>query len=43
MGWYNKLNVKHLEKVAWHSTRWWHWCLPENEKIGVEPIFIDKM
>ena len=17
--------------VAWHPTRWWDWCLPENE------------
>ena len=28
--------------VAWHSTKWWDWCLSEDEKIGIEPIFTDK-
>ena len=27
---------------AWHSTRWEDWCMPEDEKKGIEPIFTDK-
>ena len=29
--------------VAWHPTRWWGWCMEEDEKKGIEPIFIDKV
>ena len=29
--------------VAWHPARWWDWCLSEDEKKGVEPIFTDKV
>ena len=41
LAWHNKFeNCKALKKeiskelmtVAWHSTRWWDWCLPEDEK-----------
>ena len=28
--------------VAWHSTRCWDWCLPEDEEREIEPIFIDE-
>ena len=28
--------------VAWHATRWWDWCLLEDEKKEIEPIFTDK-
>ena len=28
-------------RVAWHPERWWDWCLPEDEKKVVEPIFTD--
>ena len=31
--------------VAWHPTRWWDWCLPENEnnkKKEIDPIFTYK-
>ena len=28
--------------VAWHPTRCWDWCLPENKNKGIEPIFTDK-
>ena len=41
-------NVKHLKKykqimsVTWHPTRWWDWCLPKDEKKGIEPTFTDK-
>ena len=23
---------KELMRVAWHSSRWWNWCVPEDEK-----------
>ena len=25
--------------VAWHSTRWWDWCVSEAEKKGKKNIF----
>ena len=28
--------------VAWHPRRWWDWCMPEDEKKGIEPIFTNK-
>ena len=31
-----------LMPVAWLSTRWWDWCMPEDEKKEIEPIFTDK-
>ena len=34
--------TKELMLVAWHPTRWWDWCLPEDEKKEAEPIFTDK-
>ena len=24
--------------VAWYPSRWWNWCLLEDEKKGIEPI-----
>ena len=38
-----KKTCKELKTVAWHSTRWWKWCLPEDEKKGKELIFTDKV
>ena len=29
--------------VAWHPTKWWNWCLPEDEKKGIEQVFTDKV
>ena len=29
--------------VAWNPTTWWDWCLPEDEKKRMEPIFADKV
>ena len=32
----NLNNAKHIRKeimpVAWHTTRWWDWCMPQDEK-----------
>ena len=33
---------KELKPAAWHS-RWWGWCLSEDEKKGTEPIFYCKV
>ena len=40
---YKKDLSKELMFVAWHPTRWQNWCLPENEKKGIGPIFADKV
>ena len=29
-------------KLVRSPTRWWDWCMSENEKKGIELIFIDK-
>ena len=29
---------KELKPAAWHATRWWDWCLAEDEKKRVEAI-----
>ena len=28
--------------VAWHVTRWWNWCLSEDEQKEIELIFTDE-
>ena len=33
---------KELKPAAGHATRWWDWCLAEDEKKRVEAIFIGK-
>ena len=33
---------KTLMHVAWHHTRWWHWCKPEDKKKETEPPFIQE-
>ena len=37
-----KINEE-LMPVVWHPTRQWYWCLPENEKKKIKPIFTDKV
>ena len=27
--------------VAWHPNRWWGWCVSEDEKKEIEPIFTE--
>lgn len=29
--------------APWYTTRWWDWCLPENEKPITKKIFNDKL
>ena len=31
-----------LMPVAWHPARSWDWCLPEDKKKGIQPIFAKK-
>ena len=28
--------------VAWHSDRWWDWCMSEDEKKEIDPMFIEE-
>ena len=28
--------------VAWYPTRWWDWCIPEDEKKVIESMYTDK-
>ena len=28
--------------AAWHPTRWWDWCLSEDEKKEIEPFLLMK-
>ena len=29
--------------VVWYANRWWGWCLSEDEKKEVDPIFIEEL
>ena len=29
--------------IAWHPTEWWGWCLSEDEKKELDPMFPDKV
>ena len=33
---------KELTTLAWNSTGWLDWCMPENERKEIEPSFTDK-
>ena len=28
--------------VAWYATRWWHWCISEDEKKEIELFLTDE-
>ena len=32
-----------LRLVAWHPNRWWDWCLLEDEKKEIDPMFIEEL
>ena len=32
-----------LMPVAWHQIRWWDWCMSENEKKEIDPMFIEEL
>ena len=29
--------------VAWHPSRWWDWCMSEDEKKKIDPMFIEEL
>ena len=29
--------------VAWHPNRWWDWCLSEDDKKEVDPVFMEEL
>ena len=45
----NLKNAKHLKQkiseelmpIAWNPKRWWNFCISEDEKKEIEPIFIE--
>ena len=32
-----------LMLVAWHSNRWWDWCMSEEKKKEIDPMFIEEL
>ena len=32
-----------LMAVAWHPDRWWVWCMSEDEKKEIDPMFIEEL
>ena len=47
--WYNgyrkrkaqKAKIKYeLMPIAWQSSRWWDWCVPNDEKQETEKLFL---
>ena len=30
-----------LMQIAWHPSRWWNFCMPEDEKKEKEPLFTE--
>ena len=28
-----------LLPIAWHPSRWWHWCVPNDEKKETEKLW----
>ena len=47
----NLKNAKHLKKdiseelmlVAWYPNKWWDWCISEDEKKKIDPMFIEEI
>ena len=37
-----KLNEE-LMSAVWHPTRWWDWCVSEDEKMKIDPTFIKEL
>ena len=32
-----------LMSAVWHPTRWWDWCVSEDEKMKIDPIFMKEL
>ena len=37
----NKKISEELMLIAWHPKRWWNFCMSEDEKKEIEPIFTE--
>ena len=29
--------------AVWHLNRWWDWCMSEDEKKEIDPMFIEEL
>ena len=38
-----KIISEELMPIAWHFNIQWDWCMSENEKIEIDPIFMEKL
>ena len=39
-----KASIKEeLIPIAWPPSRWWNWCIPEDEKKETEQFFFDHL
>ena len=32
-----------LMTIVWHTNRWWDWCVSEEEKKEIDPLFIEEL
>ena len=39
---YKKDISKELMPVAWGPTRWWGWCVSEDERKKIKPLLFDE-
>ena len=37
-----KKDSKEVMPVPWHLSKWWDWCMSEDEKKEIEPFLIDE-
>ena len=38
-----KMLNEELMPVAWHPSTWWDWCVSEDEKKEIDPMFIEEL
>ena len=47
LGTLNLKNAKHMNEelmlIVWHSNRWWDFCMSEDEKKRIDPMFIQEL
>ena len=41
--WHKKRKLKELMPIAWHPSRWWDCCVPEDEKKRDTKIVFDHL
>ena len=40
LAWHSKFSEE-LMPIAWHPKRWWNFCMSEDERREIEPIFAE--